>query len=93
MNLRVLVVFIMQFVYKMTEKVAFHRLKTIIPHELHCPSDYLRAVINFHLFQNLETERLLLRKRDNNDVDEVLVEIYSKVAVIRYTLCLHPLNP
>ena len=93
MNSRVLVVFIIQFVYKTTEKVVFYRLKTIIPHELHCPSDYLRAVINFHLFQNLETERLLLRKRDNNDVDEVLVEIYSKVAVIRYTLCLHPLNP
>ncbi|MGC4039344.1 MAG: GNAT family N-acetyltransferase [Flavobacterium sp.] len=28
--------------------------------------------INFHPFQNLETERLLLRRIDNNDVDEVL---------------------
>ena len=28
--------------------------------------------INFHPFQNLETDRLLLRRIDNNDVDEVL---------------------
>lgn len=28
--------------------------------------------INFHPFQNLETERLLLRRIDENDVDEVL---------------------
>jgi ribosomal-protein-alanine N-acetyltransferase len=28
--------------------------------------------INFHPFQNLETERLLLRRLDENDVDEVL---------------------
>jgi [ribosomal protein S5]-alanine N-acetyltransferase len=28
--------------------------------------------INFHPFQNLETERLLLRQLDNNDVDEIL---------------------
>ena len=28
--------------------------------------------INFHPFQNLETERLLLRRIDTNDVDEIL---------------------
>ena len=28
--------------------------------------------INFHPFQNIETERLLLRRIDKNDVDEVL---------------------
>ena len=28
--------------------------------------------INFHPFQNIETERLLLRRLDNNDADEVL---------------------
>ena len=28
--------------------------------------------INFHPFQNIETERLLLRHIDENDVDEVL---------------------
>lgn len=28
--------------------------------------------INFHLFQNIETERLLLRRLDTNDADEVL---------------------
>ncbi|WP_439554515.1 GNAT family N-acetyltransferase [Flavobacterium macrobrachii] len=29
-------------------------------------------IINFHPFQNLETERLLLRQLDNKDVNEVL---------------------
>ena len=28
--------------------------------------------INFHPFQNIETERLLLRRIDNNDAEEVL---------------------
>ena len=28
--------------------------------------------INFHPFQNLETDRLLLRRIDVNDVEEVL---------------------
>lgn len=42
--------------------------------------------INFHPFQNLETERLLLRRIDENDVEEVFAlrsnpknhEVYSQ---------------
>ncbi len=39
--------------------------------------------INFHPFQNLETERLLLRRLNTNDVDEVL-EMRGNPEVMKY---------
>ncbi len=40
-------------------------------------------VINFHPFQNLETERLLLRRIDNTDVNEVFA-LRSNASTMQY---------
>lgn len=39
--------------------------------------------INFHPFQNLETERLLLRRLDENDADEVLA-LRGNAEIMKY---------